>query len=249
MAKKILVIDDEVHTLEMIASRLKANEFEVITALNGDEGMEKCKEETPDLIILDVMMPVMDGFGFIKIIKTDPDPDLSDIPILVLTARGAMKDTFEAMRADAFLEKPYESDELVSTVQYILDKRALLFCDDPFVLEKATDRLKRHRYEICVVRDEGDILKKMEEDTYRLIIVHLPGLSMAPEDLAGKVSMLRPRPPRLIVYSDSRVKGTEDGSGAAIKELKEKWEKAGADVFFDARIAEETFKDLLERLS
>jgi len=247
MAGKILVIDDEVHTLEMIASRLKANEFEVITALNGDEGMEKCKEEKPDLIILDVMMPVMDGFGFIKIIKADPD--LSNIPVLVLTARGAMKDTFEAMRADVFLEKPYESDELVSTVKYLLDKRALLFCDDPFVLEKATDRLKRHRYEVCVVKNEGDILKKTEEDIYRLIIVHLPGLSMSPEDLAGKVSMLRPRPPRLIIYSDSRVKGTEDNSTAAIKELKEKWEKAGADVFFDARIAEETFKELLERVS
>ena len=246
MASKILIIDDEVNTLEVLTSRLEANEYEVITAENGSEGLEKYKGDNPDLVILDVMMPVMDGFAFMKAVNADPD--LGKTPVIVLTARGAMKDTFEAMSADAFMEKPYESDVLTATVARLLKKKALLFCDDPFVREKTTVNLKKQRYEVVRVEEEHEILKKAEEGGYRLIISHLPALSMSPEELAGKIRMLRPRPPRLIVYSDSRVKGTEDNSTSAIEALKVQWERAGADIFFDSRIARETLKGLLERV-
>jgi CheY-like chemotaxis protein len=83
MRKKILAIDDEVDTLTFYAEVLEDNDFTPITAENGLEGIKKAREEKPDLILLDIMMPKKDGAKTYKELKNDPD--LKDIPVLIIT--------------------------------------------------------------------------------------------------------------------------------------------------------------------
>jgi two-component system alkaline phosphatase synthesis response regulator PhoP len=81
---KILVVDDEPDMVEMIKTALEGASHRVITAYNGQEGLDKAREEKPDAIVLDIMMPVKDGFVACKELKEDPA--LKDIPVLILTA-------------------------------------------------------------------------------------------------------------------------------------------------------------------
>ncbi|HIE08638.1 MAG TPA: response regulator, partial [Armatimonadetes bacterium] len=79
MGKKILVVDDEKHIVRLVQVNLERAGYEVITAYDGDEALKKVKEERPDLIVLDVMMPKMDGFEVMKHLKADPTT--RDIPV------------------------------------------------------------------------------------------------------------------------------------------------------------------------
>ncbi|MFA5087846.1 MAG: response regulator [Candidatus Omnitrophota bacterium] len=115
MGKKILVVDDEADILRLIEVRLKSKGYEVVTAANGQEGLNKAQQEKPELIITDILMPEMDGFLFYKQLKKDPD--LAKIPVLVLTARGKMEDTFRVMGVDDFIVKPFVAEELLEKVK------------------------------------------------------------------------------------------------------------------------------------
>jgi len=114
--KKILVIDDEPHMVMMIKSRLEANNYEVISASNGKEGLEKIPQEKPDLIIVDVLMPEMDGYTFVRKLKIAND----EIPIIVLTAKPGMADLFAEEGITDYLYKPFETEELLSTVEQMI---------------------------------------------------------------------------------------------------------------------------------
>jgi len=122
MSKKILVVDDEEELRDFISMRLEANGYEVVTAGNGIEGLKVVVDEKPDLIISDVLMPEMDGFAFYKILKEDEAT--KDIPVLILTARGKMEDTFRVLGVDDFLSKPFQADELLSKIQLQLGSEA-----------------------------------------------------------------------------------------------------------------------------
>ena len=87
MAETILAVDDDIDILELIQMSLTAEGFDVITANDGMSGLEKAKAYTPDLILLDLMMPVMDGFEVIG--KLRIDEQTRAIPVIMLTARGA----------------------------------------------------------------------------------------------------------------------------------------------------------------
>lgn len=82
--KVILLVDDDLTLREMYDERLKAEGFDIIQASNGDEAMRKAKESKPNIILLDIMMPKVNGFDVLKDLKADPD--LKDIPVIVLTA-------------------------------------------------------------------------------------------------------------------------------------------------------------------
>jgi CheY-like chemotaxis protein len=119
---KILIVDDEVHLIEMLQMRLEANGYEVVTAVDGEEGVEKVKSETPDLIILDIMMPKMDGYETCKILKNDPR--YSKIPIIFLSAR-ALEDDMQIGKeksADALVKKPFETPDLLARIKELLEK-------------------------------------------------------------------------------------------------------------------------------
>lgn len=114
--KKILVIDDEPDLLELVKKRLEASGYKVVTAQNGIEGFEKAKEEKPNLILLDIMMPV-DGFKVLTQLKADRDT--SYIPTIMLTYKGESALIFEAERLGAtdYVIKPFDSKTLLSLIK------------------------------------------------------------------------------------------------------------------------------------
>jgi len=116
--KKILVVDDEPNVVKVVASRLEANGYEVITANDGEEGLVKLKSEGADLIILDVMMPKMDGYTFVKKIRADDS--ISKVPVIILTAKEKMKDLFEIEGIKDYIIKPFEAKELLEKVNKYL---------------------------------------------------------------------------------------------------------------------------------
>ncbi|MFC1703589.1 two-component system response regulator, partial [Candidatus Omnitrophota bacterium] len=126
-----------------MAEQLKKKGYDVATAENGEEGLQRFDQEKSDLILLDVVMPGMDGFGFFKAIKKDPQK--SQTPVIVLTARGGMKATFEAFEADDFITKPFDVEDLLAKIEFCLAKKALVFGDDPAfinVVKKALEKSK-----------------------------------------------------------------------------------------------------------
>ncbi len=114
MAEKILVIDDEEPTVQLIAMLMERRGFEIIKAFRAEDGLRKAYRFQPDLVLLDIMMPDMDGWEVCKRLR-----DMSDVPIIFLTARGDVKDVVKGleMGADDYVVKPYENDELVARVR------------------------------------------------------------------------------------------------------------------------------------
>lgn len=121
--KKVLVVDDEVFIRKMIEVRLKAAGLTVIEAENGVSALDKAVSERPDLIIMDVMMPKMDGFEVCEAIRSDPR--IADTPILMLTARGQMVDIQRAMALGIieYITKPFSPRELAEKVLKILKQK------------------------------------------------------------------------------------------------------------------------------
>lgn len=120
MAKKILVVDDEPNIVTMIKSRLKANGYDVITACDGQEGLEKAQNENPDLILLDVMMPKLTGYKVARLLKFDSS--FNDIPIIMLTARSQEKDIElgATVGVNMYITKPFEPEELLEAIKILL---------------------------------------------------------------------------------------------------------------------------------
>ena len=106
MSKKILVVDDSVETVALIEGWLTSSGYKVRTASNGLEALKEVKTEKPDLIIVDILMPELDGFGLYKELKKDKD--LAQIPFVVLTVRVKMEDTFRVLGVADFIVKPIE---------------------------------------------------------------------------------------------------------------------------------------------
>lgn len=120
MAKKILVVDDEQVNVKMVAYILKSNGYDVVTAFNGKEGLALAKKEVPDLVLLDILMPGMDGFEVLARIRQEDR--LKDVKIVMLTAKEKMDDVERAMTlgAKSYIMKPFTSDALVAKVKYAL---------------------------------------------------------------------------------------------------------------------------------
>ena len=243
MAKKILVIDDEKDILSVLGSRLKASGYEVFTASNGSEGMEILKKNLPNMILLDIVMPVMDGFEFFKALRKDTQKE--DIPVLILTARKGMKDMFEALGVDEVIVKPFESAELLSKISAVFTDKILLLSDDTFVTEKVTEALSKYDYMVDIVKEEAEMTKKGRAGRYKAVIAHLPLVSKEPAEFTAALKTFRQKNPKVILYSDARVKGTEHNNSIAIQDVQKKWAKAGLNNFFDSRIAIKTFPELI----
>jgi two-component system response regulator CpxR len=116
--KRILLIDDELELVKGLTIILQSEGFEVRAAFDGEEGMKKVAEERPDLIILDIAMPKMDGFTFVK--KLSATGIAKRVPIIVLTARAKMKDLFEMEGVKDYVVKPFENGDLLGRVKKLL---------------------------------------------------------------------------------------------------------------------------------
>ena len=122
MKPKILVVDDEPDAVELVSFNLKAAGFEVVTAADGAEALKRAKEHQPDLLVLDVMLPEVDGLEVCKIIRRDPA--VAHIPIIMLTAKAAEIDRVLGLElgADDYVTKPFSPRELVLRIRKILDR-------------------------------------------------------------------------------------------------------------------------------
>ncbi|HDH09787.1 MAG TPA: response regulator [Chloroflexi bacterium] len=120
MAKKILIIDDSPFIARSLAYILKKRGYEVITATNGEEGLAKIREEKPDLVFLDVMMPEKDGFQVCREVRSDPE--MGNPYIIMLTAKGQEADREKGLRlgANDFMTKPFIPSRVVEKVREVL---------------------------------------------------------------------------------------------------------------------------------
>jgi len=121
--KKILVVDDESDLVEMLSIRLEANNYQVIAASDGQEGLDKARSESPDLIILDLMLPKLDGYQVCRMLKSDER--YKQIPIVIFTARAQESDIKAGNEAgaDAYITKPFEPAILLDKVSQLLEEK------------------------------------------------------------------------------------------------------------------------------
>ena len=118
--KKILIVDDEVDIVAIVAVRLKKLGYEIVTAYDGKAGFDTAKKQKPDLILLDIRLPIMDGYEVCA--KLRADDELKDIPVIFLTASTADKvgDKYKTYGAQDFLIKPFDPNELLEKIQRII---------------------------------------------------------------------------------------------------------------------------------
>lgn len=117
MKKKILVVEDEPHISKLVKFILEKNGFEVLQAFVGQEGIEMAKSKKPDLVILDVMMPNMDGFEVAK--RLTRMKETKDVPIIMLSSAAQFKDKMMGIESGAvdYITKPFDNDELIAKVK------------------------------------------------------------------------------------------------------------------------------------
>ena len=117
--RRILAVDDEKHIVRLIQVNLERAGYKVVTAYDGKEAMEKVESEKPDMVILDVMMPYMDGFEVLQNLRKNPDT--RELPVIMLTAKAQDADVFRGWQSgvDAYLTKPFNPQELIAFVKRI----------------------------------------------------------------------------------------------------------------------------------
>ncbi|CBN56136.1 response regulator transcription factor [Kamptonema animale CS-326] len=124
--KRLMLVDDDPNLILLVKDYLEFRGYDVVTAENGREALEKLEEDLPDLIICDVMMPEMDGYTLVKHVREDPRT--SWIPVLFLSAKGQSQDRVKGLStgADVYIVKPFEPEELVAQVESSLKQATRL---------------------------------------------------------------------------------------------------------------------------
>jgi DNA-binding response OmpR family regulator len=120
--KRILIVDDEVDLVETVRFSLELEGYDVLIAYNGEEALNQARKEDPDLILLDLMLPKLDGYKVCRLLKFDER--YKHIPILMLTAKTQEKDKATGMEtgANEYITKPFDMDELMKKVKEYLSK-------------------------------------------------------------------------------------------------------------------------------
>lgn len=118
MPKKILVVDDDLEIVELVRKRLEANQYDVLTASDGVAGFSLAQEHKPDLIVLDVVMPNMDGYTFVQELRRNEV--LKKTPIIVITAKSDMETLFLSEGVDHCLIKPIQTNQFLEKVRSLI---------------------------------------------------------------------------------------------------------------------------------
>ena len=193
---RILAIDDDERILNFLRSKLKASGYEVLTAGNGVEGLEQAQAQEPDLIVLDLLMPKMDGLEMLKELRS-----FSAVPVIILTAKGADADRIKGLQlgADDYLPKPFNPDELVARIEAVrrrLEPDERVKAPEVFSLGHVTVDFKRRSISVrgqeqYLTRTEWLLLSQLVNNTGRLMLYEdLLSRVWGPE-YRGDVQLLR----------------------------------------------------------
>ncbi len=172
---KILVIDDEPHLVKLVRSNLEAQHFKVIVAMDGPSGLAMAEKEGPDLIILDIMLPGMDGSDVLQKIR-----EFSAVPVIMLTAKDQEIDVVRALHlgADDYVRKPFSVHELLARVEAVLRRaapsedvmtRPPFVCDD-FVMDFQQRKITVRGKEIKVGPTEYKLLTQLVRNAGRVML-------------------------------------------------------------------------------
>lgn len=183
-SEKILVVDDEPRYQRLVQVNLESEDYQVDTASNGKEAVEKVANDQPDLVLMDIMMPIMDGFT-----STERIREFSTVPIIILTAKGEERDRVRGLDAgaDDYIVKPFSAQELLARVRAVL-RRAERHADENF----HHPVFKHHELEIDLARarvtSAGEEVS-LTATEYRLLqtFAASTGRVQTPEDLLTTV--------------------------------------------------------------
>lgn len=182
MAKKILVVDDEPRYLRLLEANLLTEGFEVVSAHDGEEAIEKFTSNPTDLILMDVMMPKLDGFTACQRIR-----QFSSVPIIILTAKGEELDRVRGldMGADDYLVKPFSISELLARLRAVLRRVQPLEGSQSRFFSHGDLRIDQARAEVW----RGDQLVYLSATEYRLLLqfTHNLGKVVSAEELLSSV--------------------------------------------------------------
>ncbi len=183
MAKKILIVDDEPDILELVKYNLEKEGYKCYTANNGQDAVIKAKDKQPDLILLDIMMPVMDGIEACRQIRKDPH--LKDIYIAFLTARGEEYSELAGfdVGADDYIKKPIKPRVLTSRVKALLKRKKENILSDTLSVGDIT--INRNTFDVSL-RGEKLVLPKKEFELLYLL-ASKPGQVYTRDKILNKV--------------------------------------------------------------
>ncbi len=180
---RILVVDDESRMVDFIRMNLELESFQVLEARNGIEALDMIRKHIPELIILDVMMPQLDGFETLRMLR-----EFSSVPVIMLTAKGEEEDKVHGLElgADDYVTKPFGARELVSRVKAVL-RRTESITEPAEAILGVDDRLSVdfNRHEVIV---EGEHIK-LRPTEYRLLyhLIENAGWTLPHEQILAKV--------------------------------------------------------------
>ncbi|MFC2028736.1 response regulator transcription factor [Chloroflexota bacterium] len=182
MKKRILVVDDEVRYLRLLEANLEPEGYQISKARNGKEALEKFSSESIDLVLLDIMMPEMDGFTVCQRIR-----QYSSVPIIMLTAKGSENDKIRGLDAgaDDFLVKPFSINELMARVRAVLRRSQPVKSGQERVFTHGDLRIDQALAEVWL----GDKQISLSATEYRLLLQfsHNMGEVVSAENLLSNV--------------------------------------------------------------
>src|SRR5688500_8608616 len=181
MAEKILVIDDEETTVQLISILLERRGYEVIKAYRAEDGLRKAYRHQPDLVLLDIMMPDMDGWEVCKRLR-----EMSDVPIIFLTAKSEVKDVVRGleMGADDYVVKPYDNDELVARIKAHLRRAPKPSMSEELIFNGGDFRINFMNREVRVHSDIKHLTPK--EINLLAVLVRNAGRVVTSNELASE---------------------------------------------------------------
>jgi hypothetical protein len=174
--KRLLLIDDDPNLILLVKDYLEFQGYEVITAENGREALAILAQDIPDMIICDVMMPELDGYGLVEQVRQDPRTNW--IPVMFLSAKGQSNDRVKGLNqgADVYMVKPFEPEELVAQVESSLNQ---------------TNRLMRHNAKGSTLEETMrlQVPSNVELTPTELKVVQLVAQGMANREIADKLNV------------------------------------------------------------
>ena len=183
MAKKILMVEDEEIMIDLLQRKIAQEGYEIKVARNGEEGLAVMKEEKPDLVLLDIIMPKMGGFEVME--KMQGDKDLKKIPVIVISNSGQPVEIDRAQKMGAkdwLIKTEFDPQEVIEKIKNksakIMPKTILIVEDDKFLRELIAQKLTKEGYPLSEAIDGEEGIKKIKEEKPSLVLLDLilPGI-------------------------------------------------------------------------